>query len=51
MFRDTLNINLMDNLNVDLHVEGYGVLSVRNIIYNIERYRSELAAIGTFLML
>ena len=47
MFRDTLNINLMDNLNVDLHVDGYGVLSVRHIISNIERYRSELAAIGT----
>ena len=47
MFRDTLNINLMDNLYVDLHVEGYGVLSVANIISNIQRYRSELAIVGT----
>jgi hypothetical protein len=42
MFREKLWINIYDNYDVELYVEGYGVLSVKHIIDNIKRYKQEI---------
>ncbi len=42
MFREKLYIDIYKNLDVELYVEGYGVLTVKHIIDNISRYRQEI---------
>ena len=42
MFREKLWINIHENYDVELYVEGYGVLSVKHIIDNIMRYKQEI---------
>ena len=43
MFREKLWVNIYDNYDVELYVEGYGVLSVKHIIDNIRRYKHEIS--------